>query len=56
VEPLTGFDSFGGGRIQVTDRNVLVSVVEPSTFNTDGTPTNPGAIPKTVVLVGTPKS
>lgn len=56
VKPLTGFDSFGGGRIQVTDSNVLVSVVEPIPFNTDGTSTQPGAIPKTVVLVGTPKS
>ncbi|MEP7113599.1 MAG: hypothetical protein ABI862_10065 [Ilumatobacteraceae bacterium] len=56
VESLAGFKSFGGGRIQVTDSNVLVSVTEPSTINADGTPTNPGAIPKTVVLVGTPKS
>jgi hypothetical protein len=56
VEPLTGFDSFGGGRIQVTDSNVLVSVVKPIPFNPDGTSTDPGAIPKTVVLVGTAKS
>ena len=56
VESLVGFSTFGGGRIQATDSNVLVSVVQPSTFNTDGTPTNPTVIPKTVVLVGTPKS
>lgn len=55
VEPLVGFSTFGGGRIQVTDDNVLVSVVEP-TFSADGTSFDPTAIPKTVVLVGTPKS
>ena len=56
VEPLTGFQSFGGGRILVTANSVLVSVVEPIPYNPDGTSTEPGAIPKTVVLVGTPKS
>jgi hypothetical protein len=35
---------------------VLVSVVDPIPFNPDGTSTDPTAIPKTVVLVGTQKS
>ena len=56
VEPLTGFQSLGGGRILVTANNVLVSVVKTIPYNPDGTSTEPGAIPKTVVLVGTPKS
>lgn len=56
VESLTGFESFGGGRILVTNSNVLVSVVKTIPINPDGTSTDPGAIPKTVVLVGTPKS
>jgi hypothetical protein len=55
VKPLAGFDSYGGGRIQVTNGNVLVTVVKPS-FNQDGTSTEPGAIPKSVVLVGTQKA
>jgi hypothetical protein len=56
IEPLTGFNSYGGGRIQVTDSNVLVSVVKSIPFNADGTSSDPTAIPRTVVLVGTPKS
>jgi hypothetical protein len=56
VKPLVGFESYGGGRVQVTDSNVLVSVIKPVGFNADGTSTDPAAIPKTVVLVGTPKS
>jgi hypothetical protein len=56
VQPLVGFDNAAGGRIQVTASNVLVNIVEPIPFNADGTPTDPTAVPKTVVLVGTPKS
>ena len=56
VEPIVGFNSYGGGRVQVTDTNVLVSVVKPIPLNPDGTSTDPTALPKTVVLVGTPQT
>lgn len=49
VKPLLGFDSFGATRVQVTDSNVLVSMVNPASRDAHG-------IPKTVVLVGTAKS
>jgi hypothetical protein len=56
VAPLAGFDTTGGGHIQVTDSNVLVSVSQTTFFNTDGRPADPKVLPKTVVLVGVPKS
>ena len=49
VKPLVGFDSFGATRVQVTDGNVLVSMVDAASRDAQG-------IPKTVVLVGTAKS
>jgi hypothetical protein len=49
VKPLVGFDTFGATRVQVTDSNVLVSMVDSNSRDAEGTP-------KTVVLVGTPKS
>ncbi len=45
VKPLLGFDSFGATRVQVTDSNVLISMVNPASRDAQG-------IPKTVVLVG----
>ena len=49
VQALVGFDSFSSTRVQVTDSNVLVSMVNPNGRDAAG-------IPKTVVLVGTAKS
>jgi hypothetical protein len=49
VKPIAGFDTYGATRIQVTEGNVLVSFVDPNTRDAQ-------QIPKTVVLVGTPKS
>jgi hypothetical protein len=49
VAPLVGFDSFGAGRVQVTDSNVLISIVDINQRDAAG-------IPQTVVLVGTSKS
>jgi hypothetical protein len=48
MKPLIGFDSFGATRVQVTDSNVLVSVVDGN-HGVDG-------LPRTVMLVGTAKS
>jgi hypothetical protein len=49
VGPIVGFDVFGTTRVQVTDSNVLVSLVDPNSRDAAG-------LPKTVVLVGTAKS
>ena len=49
VKPLLGFDSSGATRVQVTDSNVLISMVNPASRDAQG-------IAKTVVLVGTAKS
>jgi hypothetical protein len=49
VKPLVGFDSFGATRVQVTDSNVLVSMVDANSRDAAG-------LAKTVVLVGTAKS
>jgi hypothetical protein len=48
VKTVAGFDGYGTSRVQVTDSNVLVTMVDPNTHDAQG-------IPKTVVLVGTPK-
>jgi hypothetical protein len=56
IAPLAGFDTTGGARLQITESNVLVSVSETTMFKPDGTPVDSTALPKTVVLVGTPKS
>ena len=49
VKPIAGFDTYGATRVQATDSNVLVSFVDPTSRDDQ-------QIPKTVVLVGTPKS
>lgn len=49
VKPLVGFDSFGAIRVQVTDSNVLISMLNINSRDAQG-------ISKTVVLVGTAKS
>ncbi len=49
VTPLVGFDAYGVNRVQVTDSNVLVSMVDSNSRDAQG-------IPKSVVLVGTAKS
>ena len=49
VKPLVGFDSSGATRVQVTDSNVLISMVNINGRDAEG-------IVKTVVLVGTAKS
>jgi hypothetical protein len=49
VASIVGFDAFGTTRVQVTDSNVLVSLVDSNTRDAAG-------LPKTVVLVGTAKS
>ena len=49
VGPIVGFDSFGSSRVQVTNDNVLVSLVDANSRDAAG-------LAKTVVLVGTAKS
>ena len=49
IKPITGLSIYGTNRVQVTDSNVLVSMVDPNSRDAAG-------LPKTVVLVGTAKS
>ncbi len=49
VKPIAGFDTYGSTRVQVTDSNILVSFVDPNSRDAQ-------QLPKSVVLVGTPKS
>jgi hypothetical protein len=49
IKPLIGFDSFGAARVQVTDSNVLISMIDINSRDAQG-------IAKTFVLIGTAKS
>ncbi len=49
VNLIAGFDTYSANRVQVTDTNALISLVDPNSRDASG-------LPKTVVLVGTATS